>query len=56
MTCPVCGGEKIIKCVECEGKGKRFPLWPSRMKETVCHRCEGQTEIECPVCGGKGTS
>ncbi len=53
MACPVCGGEKIIECIECSGKGRRFALWPSRLQEELCFRCEGLKQIECPVCSAR---
>lgn len=57
MACPVCGGLKVIDCVECGGKGRKYSLWPARVKEEICYRCEGEKEIACPVCGeGKGSS
>ncbi len=54
MICPICGGSKAIKCLECQGHGHRFSLWPSRSKTEVCPRCEGEKEITCPVCNGEG--
>ena len=49
--CPYCNGNKILRCIDCDGFGK---VYIGAMKETICSTCNGSGALLCNFCGGSG--
>ncbi len=57
--CPTCGGDKLVPCPKCGGKGylkkekARCPACGGRGSLT-CRKCRGKGRIKCTNCAGRG--
>jgi hypothetical protein len=49
--CSYCNGNKILRCMECNGCGK---IYYDGIKENICDMCDGYGCIQCNFCGGTG--
>ena len=50
-VCYYCNGFKVVKCLECDGKGKYMK---DGMKEYICRGCYGRGNNFCVFCAGTG--
>lgn len=49
--CYYCNGFKVVKCLECNGKGRYYE---NGMKEYICKGCYGRGNNFCVFCAGTG--